>query len=117
METMSCHQCGESFPIDKRTSCACFKPATEELLSVDQRRLVLGSSDLTDWIKQLRKKFNLPVPPQKMDAEWWAGYDEALKDLERFIERQSTENESSDAAALRPELSLRAYRRRPSTTC
>jgi hypothetical protein len=40
METMSCHQCGEPFPIDKRTSCACFKPATEELLSVDQRRLV-----------------------------------------------------------------------------
>ena len=25
MEKISCHQCGEEFPIDKRTSCACFR--------------------------------------------------------------------------------------------
>jgi len=27
---MSCHQCGESFPIDKRASCACFRDRDRE---------------------------------------------------------------------------------------
>lgn len=39
---------------------------------------------LLEWVKRVRERFDLPSPPRKIDDEWWEGYNEALKDVERF---------------------------------
>ncbi len=72
-----------------------------ELPSEEGLRAMAGSqisaADLREWIRQIREKFNLPIAKGKMDAEWWAGYEDALKDLESFISRKSENAYSSDS--------------------
>jgi hypothetical protein len=41
--------------------------------------------DVSEWAKNARRKFNLPVPRKD---EWWEGYNGALNDLEVFLNVQ-----------------------------
>ena len=54
MDTYTCHQCGESFPADKRTSCRCCSPAKEE----DEERLARTACFPSSALEPLRRAYS-----------------------------------------------------------